>query len=157
MCCGCCVHINWCCVNCTDIIHLYVSCMHLWLFSLLVLYSKASGSKPTPLTESNFMKWDLCNSCSLHPRWTTGATQPSTLPVSVLAWQVLGASLLLQSACRKLPGKTDITQGGELLLVLQHSLHSILDVLCRVGPVTYFQKHQVTSVPLAFTLFYPQY
>lgn len=149
MCCRCCVHIYWCSMNYTDTIHLYVSCMHLLLFSQLVLYSKASGSNPTPLSESNFMERDLWNS----------SFSPSLVPHSLgpclfQCWhvqQVLCVSLLSQFAQKRLSGRTDISQGSGLLLVLHHSLQSMLVVLCSIGPVTHTQKHQNTSGPLALT------
>lgn len=81
----------------------------------------------------------------------SGPTQPGTLPVSVLTWQVLCVSLLSQFAQKRLSGITGISQGSGLLLVLHHSLHSMLVVLCSIGLVTHTQKHQITSVPLTLT------
>lgn len=104
--------------------------------------SKASGSKPTPLTESNLIKWDLWKFLILSISGAQlGATQPRTLPVSVLTWQVLDVSLLLQSAQKKLSGITNVSQGGGLVLALQHPLQSILVVLLSIKKLTCIQKH----------------
>lgn len=81
--CGRCI--NWHCMNCTDIFHLYVSCMYLLLFRQLVLYWKASGSKPTPLTGSNCIKRDLWNS-SLSPSLVDSLVPHSLGPCPLQCW-----------------------------------------------------------------------